>query len=75
MDRYLRIRVDHLEGCLGCAQRLEALLRSMAGVADAVVDADTASGYAHYDPLRLTESGIRSGMRAAGYAPGPSITY
>lgn len=75
MDRYLRIRVDDLAGCRGCAQRLEALLRSMAGVAHAVADADTASVYAHYDPQRLTESGIRSGMRAAGYAPGPSITY
>jgi hypothetical protein len=25
MDRYLRIRIDHLEGCLDCAHRLEAL--------------------------------------------------
>lgn len=74
MDRYLRIRVDDLEGCLGCAQRLEAPGRSIAGVADAAVDADTASVYAHHDPMRLTESGIRSGMRAAGYAPGAPIT-
>lgn len=75
MERYLRIRVEELDGCRDCADGLETLLRSLAGVGDAIVDADSGSIYAHYDPGRLTESGIRTAMRRAGYVPGPSIAY
>ena len=75
MQRSLRIRVEDLESCRECADGLEALLRSLPGVADAIVDADTGSVYAHYDPGRLTESRIRTEMRRGGYAPGPSIAY